>query len=36
VFYPLITELQQSLLTPDCQDVPVAVSDALTAAKASV
>ena len=33
---PLITELRQSLLTPDCQDVPVAVFDALSAAKAAV
>ena len=33
---PLITELRQSLLTPDCQDAPVAIFDALSAAKASV
>ena len=33
---PLITELKQSLLTPDCQDVPVAVFDALSTAKVSV
>jgi len=33
---PLITELRQSLWTSNCQGVPVAVFDALSAAKASV
>jgi len=33
---PLITELRQCLLTPDCQDVPVDVFDALSAAKAFI
>ena len=33
---PLITELQQSLLTSNCQGELVAVFDALSAAKASV
>ena len=33
---PLITELRQSLLTPNCQDVSEVVFDALSAARASV
>ena len=33
---PLITELRQSLLTPNCQDVSEVVFDALSAAKTSV
>ena len=32
----MITELRQSLLTPNCQDVSEIVFDALSAAKASV
>ena len=33
---PLITELQQSLLAPNCQDVSEVAIDALSATKASV
>ena len=33
---PLITELRQSLLTPNCQDVSEVNFDALSAVKASV